>query len=124
MRPRAAHLPVVEHGQAEGLALRVVAQVGLEAKGLDDRQEGLHNEDGRARLGHVCGDVPSPLGQHRIDGGDAVCARTGKRRMSQACLTEVKDPDQAAECTCRPTRPVLEIAHCCICSADKLKRHS
>jgi len=67
-------LPVVEHGQAERLALRVVAQVGLEAERLQHRQERLDQEDGRPGLGHVRRHVPAPLAEHRVDGADAVCA--------------------------------------------------
>ena len=37
------------------------------------RQEGLDDEDGGAWLGHVRRHVAAPLGQHCVDGGDAVC---------------------------------------------------
>lgn len=42
------HLPVVEHGLAERLALGGVAQVSFETEGLDDREVGLDEEDGSA----------------------------------------------------------------------------
>lgn len=35
----------------------------------------LDNEDGGAGLRHICRHVAAPLGQHSIDGGDAVCMR-------------------------------------------------
>lgn len=63
-----AHLPVVEHREAEGLALCVVAQVRLKAKALDDRQERLDDEDGGAGSGHVGGDVATALCQHVVNG--------------------------------------------------------
>ena len=62
-----ARLPVVEYGEAEGLPLRVVAQVGLEAERLQHRQERLDQEDGRPRLGHIRRHVPAPLAQHGVD---------------------------------------------------------
>ncbi len=46
----------------------MIPEVRLEAEALDDRQKRLHQEDGRARLGHVRCHVASPLGQHRVDG--------------------------------------------------------
>lgn len=42
------YLPMVEDGQSEGLALRVCAQVRLEAKRVDGRDEGLDGVEGRA----------------------------------------------------------------------------
>ena len=50
-------LPVVEHGEAECLALRVGAEVGLEAEGVDGGEEGLDGVERRAGhwgvLGHM-----------------------------------------------------------------------
>ena len=67
------HLPMVECREAEGLALRMVAQVCLKAEALQDWQESLDNEDGCSRLGDVGCDMPPPLGQHIVDGCYAVC---------------------------------------------------
>mmetsp|Transcript_63504 Transcript_63504/g.189221 ORF Transcript_63504/g.189221 Transcript_63504/m.189221 type:complete len:307 (-) Transcript_63504:2480-3400(-) len=67
--------PVVEGGEAEGLALRVRAQVGLEAKGVDDGHEGLEQRERRAwarALGH---DVAAPPAKDRVDSGDGVGGR-------------------------------------------------
>ena len=47
-------------------------QVGLKPKALDNGQEGLDHKDGRSRPRDVGGDVPSALGQHIVDGGNAV----------------------------------------------------
>jgi hypothetical protein len=67
-----------------GACLRVVAQVCLEAKALHDRQERFDNEDGRARLRDIGGDVAAPLGQHCVDGRDAICSRwAGGRRQGK-----------------------------------------
>lgn len=81
LRLRVSHLPVVKDGEAEGLSLRVVAEVCLKAEGLNDRKERLHDEDRRARLGHISCHMASPLAQHRIDGRDAVCK--GQRNIAQ-----------------------------------------
>lgn len=48
---------MVEDGQSEGLALSVCAQVRLEAKRVDGRDEGLDGVERRARDGSVLGDV-------------------------------------------------------------------
>lgn len=54
------YLPVVEHRQSEGLSLCVCAEVGLEAEGVDGRDEGLDGVERRAWdwciLGHVTSD--------------------------------------------------------------------
>lgn len=63
----AAYLPVVEDGQGEGLALRVCAQVRLEAKRVDGRDEGLDGVERGARDGSVLGDV-TPEGRHATQG--------------------------------------------------------
>lgn len=51
------NLPVVEHGQAEGLSLRVRPQIRLKAKGVYGWDESLDGVQRRARnrcvLGHV-----------------------------------------------------------------------
>lgn len=56
-----SYLPVVEDRQGEGLALCVRAQVGLEAKRVDGRDEGLDGVEGRAWDGSVLGDM-TPAG--------------------------------------------------------------
>mmetsp|Transcript_18570 Transcript_18570/g.39864 ORF Transcript_18570/g.39864 Transcript_18570/m.39864 type:complete len:296 (+) Transcript_18570:357-1244(+) len=66
------NLPVVKHTHAERLTLCVVAQVCLKAEALHHGQEGLDDEDGRAGLGHVGCHVAAPLGQHVVDGRQAV----------------------------------------------------
>lgn len=58
------YLPVVEDGQGEGLALRVRAQVGLEAEGVDGRDEGLDGVERRARDRSILGHVTSAGRQH------------------------------------------------------------
>ena len=78
-----AHLPVVEDGEAERLPLGVVAQVRLEAEGFQHGEEGLDDEDGGARLWHVCSHVPSSPCQHCVDGCDAVCTPTESQRFVQ-----------------------------------------
>lgn len=54
---------MVEDGQSEGLALCVRAQVRLEAKRVDGRDEGLDGVERRAWDGSVLGDV-TPAGRH------------------------------------------------------------
>lgn len=49
----------MEHGQGEGLALCVRAQVGLEAERVDGRDEGLDGVERRAGDGGVLGHVTS-----------------------------------------------------------------
>lgn len=44
----------------------------------------LDNEDGGAGLGHVCRHVAAPLGQHGVNGGDAVCKDTRFWRSTAA----------------------------------------
>ena len=61
------NLPVVEHREAERLALRVRPQVSLEAKGVDGRHEGLDGVERRAWDRGVLSDVTSPSCQHCID---------------------------------------------------------
>lgn len=63
----AAYLPVVEHGQSEGLALRVRAQVGLEAERVDGRDERLDGVQRRAWDGCVLGDVTPERRQTQDD---------------------------------------------------------
>lgn len=58
---------MVEHGQSEGLALRVRAQVGLEAKRVDGRDERLDGVQRRAWDGRVLGDVTPERRQTRDD---------------------------------------------------------
>lgn len=54
---RPAYLPVVEDREGEGLPLRVCAEVGLKAKGVDGRDEGLDGVERGAWNGRVLGDV-------------------------------------------------------------------
>ena len=65
-------LPVVEDGEAEGLALRVRPQVRLEAEGVDGRDEGLDRVEGRAGHGRVLRHVAPAPREDCVDGGDAV----------------------------------------------------
>ena len=57
------HLPVVKDLLAEGLALRVCPQVGLEAVRVDDRDERLDRVQRRAGLGHVLRDMAAAKSQ-------------------------------------------------------------
>lgn len=52
-----AYLPVVEHREREGLPLCVCAEVGLKAKRVDGRDEGLDGVERRAWNGRVLSDV-------------------------------------------------------------------
>ena len=60
---------LLEEGPCRGSSL---PQVGLEPKALDNGQEGLDHKDGRSRPWDIGSDVPSALGQHIVDGGNAV----------------------------------------------------
>ena len=75
-------LPVVEHGEAEGLALRVRPQVRLEAEGVDGRDEGLDRVEGRAGHGRVLRHVTPAAGQHCVDGRDAIGGGLKNARFS------------------------------------------
>lgn len=67
---------MVEDGQSEGLALRVRAQVRLEAERVDGRDEGLDGVERGARDGSVLGDVTP-------GGGDAQTQDHGSESSSQ-----------------------------------------
>ena len=87
MQSAAAHLPVVEGAEAEGLPLSVVPQVRLKAKALNDRQEGLDSEHGRAGFGQVSRHMAAPLLQHRVDCCDAICAsKVSGTRDERSCI--------------------------------------
>mmetsp|Transcript_13614 Transcript_13614/g.30034 ORF Transcript_13614/g.30034 Transcript_13614/m.30034 type:complete len:213 (-) Transcript_13614:2261-2899(-) len=69
------HSPVVEHLQAEGLAQRVGAQVGLESEAVHGRQEGFHCVEGGAGFGRVGHYMPSAARQDGVDGLHGVGGR-------------------------------------------------
>lgn len=64
---------MVEDGQSEGLALSVCAQVRLEAKRVDGRDEGLDGVERRARDGSVLGDV-TPEGRRTTQDHNSECS--------------------------------------------------
>lgn len=67
------NLPMVEGREAEGLALRVIPQVHLEAEALYDGQVGFDNKGWSSRFRVVCGNVPSPLPKNGVNSCYAVC---------------------------------------------------
>ena len=67
------HLSLSRSQQHDCAYLCVIPEVRLKAKGLNDRQEGLNNEDGGAWFGQILGHMPSPLGQDCVDGLYAIC---------------------------------------------------
>lgn len=78
---------MVEGRQAEGLPLRVVPQVCLKAEAFKNGQKGFDDEDGGARLGHICSHVAPPLCQDIVDGCDAVCS---SKRQCERCSTALR----------------------------------
>ena len=64
--------PVIKVALPERLALRVVPQVSLETERFDRGDQGLDRVHRRAGLGVIGDDVPSALGQHRVDGAHAI----------------------------------------------------
>lgn len=82
------HLPVVKHALAVSLALCVIPQVSLKAKGLDDRQAGPDDKGGRAGLGLVRGYVAAALGEDVVDGGNAICGKSGLD-IKQSCVINI-----------------------------------
>ncbi|KAI4150679.1 MAG: hypothetical protein LQ340_003954, partial [Diploschistes diacapsis] len=66
------NLPLVEHQAHHGLALRVYAHVGLEAEGVDDRQEAADGVQGRAGERAVGQDVAPAAREDGVDGRDRV----------------------------------------------------
>mmetsp|Transcript_79138 Transcript_79138/g.157324 ORF Transcript_79138/g.157324 Transcript_79138/m.157324 type:complete len:288 (+) Transcript_79138:302-1165(+) len=63
---------VVKRRKTKGLALRVRAQVGLEAERIDDRHVGRDEVEWSAWPRPVGGDMAPPTTKHSVDGGDAV----------------------------------------------------
>lgn len=82
MEGEPAHLPVVEHRQGEGLALRVCAEVCLEAERVDGGDEGLDGVERRAWDGCVLGDVtPGSWGKNNNKKKQHICSKmSGFRR--------------------------------------------
>lgn len=72
---------MVEDGQSEGLALSVCAQVRLEAKRVDGRDEGLDGVERRARDGSVLGDVTSE-GRHTTQDHNSECSSQPRSHIS------------------------------------------
>ena len=60
----------------------MVAEVGLEAEALDNRQEGLHKEDGGSRPRHIRCHMASPLTQHSVDSRDAIYTHPTSKKPS------------------------------------------
>mmetsp|Transcript_54176 Transcript_54176/g.87699 ORF Transcript_54176/g.87699 Transcript_54176/m.87699 type:complete len:224 (-) Transcript_54176:2686-3357(-) len=59
--------PMIEHLQAEGLALCVCTQIRLKAKGVNHGNVGLNRVQGRAGFGQVLGDVAASARQDSVD---------------------------------------------------------
>lgn len=72
---------MVEDGQSEGLALSVCAQVRLEAKRVDGRDEGLDGVERRARDGSVLGDV-TPEGRRTTQDHNSECSSQPRSHIS------------------------------------------
>ena len=69
------HLPVMEDGQAEGLALCVRAQIRFEAERIDGGKEGFDDVERRAGDWRVLRHVTASSRQYGVDGRHAVSRR-------------------------------------------------